>query len=102
MFEEKEVPQPANWEEHPHLHLLKGFLLLMIFVIYILCKIFGRSSKEISCMDGSPYKLTKVLPISDPLKFPVQSVQGPLKEHTYMPEFENLHHPGCKFYSKVD
>ena len=46
---------------------------------------FGRSSKEISCMDGSPYKLTKVLPISDPLKFSVQSVQGPLKEHTCMP-----------------
>ena len=50
---------------------------------------FGRSSKEISCMDGSPYKLTKVLPISDPLKFPVQSVQGPLKEHTYMPEMKS-------------
>ena len=49
---------------------------------------FGRSSKEISCMDGSPYKLTKVLPISDPLKFPVQSVQGPLKEHTCMPELK--------------
>ena len=50
---------------------------------------FGRSSKEISCMDGSPYKLTKVLPISDPLKFSVQSVHGPLKEHTYMPELKS-------------
>ena len=45
--------------------------------------------KEFSCMDGSPYKLTKVLPISDPLKFSVQSVQGPLKEHTYMPELKS-------------
>ena len=40
-------------------------------------------------MNLSPYKLTEVLPISAPLKFSVQSVQGPLKEHTYMPELKS-------------
>ena len=55
---------------------------------------FGRSSKEISCMDGSPYKLTKVLPISAPLKFSVQSVQG-------LPTcaiFEQSHHPDSEYF----
>ena len=78
------VPISVKWADFCLVKVICGFKGgLMTLVIHILRKIFGRSSKEISCMDSSPYKLTKVLPISAPLKFSVQSVQGLLKEHTY-------------------